>query len=361
MSEAPGAAPAWSRFRALKHFPSLDGLRAVAILVVIWHHSPGHDSPIPLVRHGFLGVDLFFVLSGFLIVTLLLRERDKYGFISLKEFFLRRLFRIFPLYFAIIGLLALRYGIFQPDKPEAAGFFADLPYYLTYTSNFIAPDGPLELAWSLAAEEQFYLVWSAVEALAATAAPFICIVGIAINQLFVWGALFPDASLHTLPMGHITFTPILLGVGLAHVMHRPRLYEPLYKVLGHPWIPPVLLVISLGLATPVEDLRPVRPFIQLSMAMLLASCIMNPTHWLTPMFEQKWFIRVGVVSYGLYLLHPYTYGVAQKLQLLVQPYQDGLGSVAGFFVMAVLSTFAAELSYRFFETPFLRIKDRFKR
>jgi len=77
-----------------KRFGSLDGLRCIAILSVIWHHS--NDTSIPFLRRGFLGVDLFFVLSGFLIVSLLLREADHKGRISLTSFYARRTLRTFP-------------------------------------------------------------------------------------------------------------------------------------------------------------------------------------------------------------------------------------------------------------------------
>jgi peptidoglycan/LPS O-acetylase OafA/YrhL len=98
---------AFARFRKTGYFPSLDGLRCLAIVPVVWHHS----TPYPyagLLGRGPLGVDLFFAISGFLITTLLLRERDQAAGVSVRRFYVRRAARIFPLYYAVLGLTALR-------------------------------------------------------------------------------------------------------------------------------------------------------------------------------------------------------------------------------------------------------------
>jgi peptidoglycan/LPS O-acetylase OafA/YrhL len=92
--------PSYERFREIKIFNSLDGLRCLSIVAVVWHHVAGHWlSGVHLMSVGYLGVDFFFVISGFLITTLLLREKEKYGRISLKNFYMRRSLRIFPLYY----------------------------------------------------------------------------------------------------------------------------------------------------------------------------------------------------------------------------------------------------------------------
>src|SRR2546421_12834986 len=91
-------------YLAAKYFPSLDGLRAISILAVIWYHVPELR---PIWATGFLGVHLFFVISGFLITTLLLREKAATGSISLKKFYIRRTLRIFPAYYLTLGLFLL--------------------------------------------------------------------------------------------------------------------------------------------------------------------------------------------------------------------------------------------------------------
>jgi peptidoglycan/LPS O-acetylase OafA/YrhL len=102
----PAAERDFLAYRRRPEFLSLDGLRCLSILAVVWHHSLTAPASGRLLNLGFLGVDLFFVISGFLIVTLLLRERFLSGTISLEKFYLRRTLRIFPLYYGLILSMA---------------------------------------------------------------------------------------------------------------------------------------------------------------------------------------------------------------------------------------------------------------
>ena len=145
------------------HFGSLDGLRCASVLAVVWHHTATGVAWFPASDRGFLGVDMFFVISGFLIVTLLLRERDRTGGISLPRFYGRRTLRIFPIYYGVLAALTFVFLFVRPDGSQAGPFFDYLPFYLTYTSNWAADTGIMFIAWSLAAEEQFYVVWPPLE------------------------------------------------------------------------------------------------------------------------------------------------------------------------------------------------------
>ena len=113
-------------------FGGLDGLRFFSILAVVWHHSPNRLGSLRIEELGFLGVDLFFVISRFLIVTLLLRERDLKGEISLKKFYIRRSLRIFPLYYGFLFVLSILYLFFNKDSKNTARFSHELPVYLVY-------------------------------------------------------------------------------------------------------------------------------------------------------------------------------------------------------------------------------------
>src|SRR5260221_295593 len=99
--------PKHAGYLAIRTFGSLDGLRALSILAVVWHHTQEGFHFLPIAYRGFLGVDLFFMISGFLIVTLLLRERRRTGTISVKKFYIRRFLRIFPPYYAVLTLVAI--------------------------------------------------------------------------------------------------------------------------------------------------------------------------------------------------------------------------------------------------------------
>jgi peptidoglycan/LPS O-acetylase OafA/YrhL len=137
-----------------KHLPALDGIRAFAVFVVILYHS-GVVQNVP----GDLGVTAFFVLSGFLITWLLLREYDKSGTISLKEFYIGRTLRIFPAYYAFIILSLAADALlhhYWSSGLIASAFLYVVNYYNAFQGH---PTTSVAHAWSLAVEEQFYLLW----------------------------------------------------------------------------------------------------------------------------------------------------------------------------------------------------------
>jgi peptidoglycan/LPS O-acetylase OafA/YrhL len=144
---------------ATKRLPSLDGLRAVSIGFVIVAHLASSGSA-PLLRLlwrfdlGNLGVRVFFVISGFLITSILLHDEDRRGSIDLKNFYLRRLLRIGPAYFFFLAVVALA-GAVDLVQVRAMDFVPAV----TYTSNYFFPSFVLGHTWSLSVEEQFYLLW----------------------------------------------------------------------------------------------------------------------------------------------------------------------------------------------------------
>jgi peptidoglycan/LPS O-acetylase OafA/YrhL len=166
-------APGFSRFHEVRMFGSLDGLRALSILGVMWFHSwwgtPYYYSTLvrlPVLRFGEWGVNIFFVISGFLITTLLFRERQQFGQISIRNFYIRRSLRIWPLYYATIAIYVVIMLFFDKRPGRATTFFHYLPGFLTYTYTWCItpkwPTGPFNLAWTLATEEQFYVFWPPV-------------------------------------------------------------------------------------------------------------------------------------------------------------------------------------------------------
>jgi peptidoglycan/LPS O-acetylase OafA/YrhL len=152
MPEARAAA-AHERLRTTKHFRTLDGIRPIAILLVIASHMP---EPWWQGLNGYAGVTLFFGLSGFLITTLCLREERQAGRVSIRAFAVRRAFRIFPLYYVVLAAYAVLIGIGVLDG--AALWHANLPKFLTYM-NELAAEGHYRHTRSLGVEEKFYLLW----------------------------------------------------------------------------------------------------------------------------------------------------------------------------------------------------------
>src|SRR4051812_37823956 len=153
--------PPHASYLGQRRFASLNGLRCLAISEVIWHHSSGSRSGI--MARG-IGVDLSFVISGFLITTLHIREFSKTGRIDVRRFYLRRTLRIFPLYFAVLGLYLLLVLTTRRGTPEGIAFLHHLPAFATYTSDWFVSltdsENIFYFAWSLATQEQFYLLWA---------------------------------------------------------------------------------------------------------------------------------------------------------------------------------------------------------
>jgi peptidoglycan/LPS O-acetylase OafA/YrhL len=224
-----GSGAAYSAFRGTRFFGSLDGLRAISIMGVVWVHatlaSPyyGRFSAIPIIGSGAFGVDIFFAMSGFLITTLLLRERDKLGKISLREFYLRRTLRIWPLYYATLAFYAAMALIFYRHSPRGPEFFHYFPGYLTFTYTWFAfrsAGRPIfNFAWSLSVEEQFYTLWAPVLRFLDNLFPLLIMVGLIALRISasygLLGKVLPPDSLFLRIAANISVS-ICLGVLLAH-------------------------------------------------------------------------------------------------------------------------------------------------
>jgi peptidoglycan/LPS O-acetylase OafA/YrhL len=144
--------PLNSEFK-LGYRPALDGLRGISILMVMEHHAPLHLKRLWLLPGGYLGVDIFFVLSGFLITTLLVQKWNQFNAISLKNFYLRRALRLLPALFLLIILTGIYAYLLAPPDRKQATYLSILPA-LFYTTNWIIafnPDyqlSPLGITWS---------------------------------------------------------------------------------------------------------------------------------------------------------------------------------------------------------------------
>ncbi|MBC8072987.1 MAG: acyltransferase [Deltaproteobacteria bacterium] len=360
-------APTHDAYLARRTFNSLDGLRCMSIAAVVWHHS---DAPAlvhqvwPAARFGFLGVDLFFAISGFLIVTLLLRERDRKGEISLRNFYVRRSLRILPVYYGLLAGLALLFLVLRRGTPASEEFATDLPLLVLYLTNWVPAHGWLEITWSLAAEEQFYLVWPPVEKWLRRHAMTVLLVIIVIGQIIQLGLVdsLLGAALGWAPneprmLRETTFTPICFGVLLAHLLHRAPGYARIARVLGPRWVAPALLVVLILYANllPAEIRGVWRLAVHVLMILLLAACVLRDDHGLARLLEWRPLARIGALSYGIYLFHQICIAIAQKGLAKVGLAHPLLVLVTAF----VLVWLAAELSYRHFESRFLRLKERF--
>lgn len=353
-SPAPQLATAHRDFLNRSYFPLLDGLRCLSIVAVVAFHAR-------VFLPGYEGVSLFFVISGFLITTNLLREQSATGGISLKRFYLRRTFRIFPLYYAILALYVVLFVVLDQQLPvdpqSAAEFWHNLPYFLTYTSNWFVPNNSERIvfffAWSLATEEQFYLLWPwVVKASAGQRAAIVTMLGLLVIH---YGAAFAAASGALAPTWLVTrvlisVSPaICLGAIAAFLVHRPATFRWIQLLMGWRWSAAAALAATLGalMVNAMPDW-----ILYAAMTWLVVACALRPGHQPLGQLLANRFVRhVGIVSYGIYLMHMLCSNLARRLLHLHE------GPLV--FVLALaLSIAAASLSYRFFETPFLRLKDR---
>jgi peptidoglycan/LPS O-acetylase OafA/YrhL len=353
-----------SSYLGTRTFGSLDGVRGLCILAVVWHHATP-AVPGAFFERGFLGVDMFFVLSGFLIVTLLLRERDRMGTINLKKFYARRMLRIFPIYYLLLFGLLLLYLVTKPASVTAREFYRALPFLLTYTSNWVQIQANnVGIMWSLATEEQFYVCWPMIEKfLRPLGIAVVLAVVLFVNQLINFGALDGVFSaIYGKQPGLLildtTFTPIALGVLLAHVLNTRRTFMASYRLLGHGASSLIFgaVLVALIVFAPADISGLPRLLIQLVMTLVLGALVVREDHWARPVLIFPPLAYVGMISYGMYIYH----------LVVIHPVRIGFERLGGnlasfsFFVAALIAcTAVAGLSYRFIEQPLLKLKARF--
>lgn len=341
---------AHSDYLSTRRFSNLDGLRAVSILLVFTAH-PASEYFWPQL-HGATGVTYFFVLSGFLITTLLLREEARTKLVNLRAFYIRRLFRIYPMFFATFALycvVILVLGI-HPERREA--FIENIPYYILffpehsvfYNDNDFSI--PFNGSWSIGIEEKFYLVWP--------------IIGFVLLQrhgrkarvplLVVAGFLLLGLSLVGGTAGFLTpYQHIIYGSIIALVLNEEQGYARL-SLLGRL---PVLLTIA-GIVVLLQfgtDLilpgRPLYGVFGLLVAALIAGLVTTARQSITGLASYP-MVYLGTISYVLYLTHNFFINAAE----IVVPQSSGFpGSLLSTTVAFVLSVVAAGLIHRYFEEP----------
>jgi peptidoglycan/LPS O-acetylase OafA/YrhL len=347
---------AYNDFLSARFFAGLDGLRCLSIVAVVAYHvAASHGG---LIGRGYLGVALFFAISGFLITTLLLRERDKVGQISLRGFFARRALRIFPLYYTVLGLYTAVVFLAEKDAVVRGDFFSNLPAFLSYTSNWFVPQHPdkrviFYFAWSLATEEQFYLLWPLVIRLSKRAwVPVLFMCGLLAASLgtpaLVSAGLVEGSQLGVRMLTSISAS-ICMGCLAAYGVHSPRGFARVYPVLGQAWSVPVLAVVLLGVVA--WHGAPAWLTSLAMVALVVATCIRSKQPLSAPM-SHPWVRYIGTVSYGIYLLHMLVLNFVRRAV-------PGQGAAVQFVLTLALSVLVAGLSHRYFESWFLKLKGRF--
>lgn len=331
-------------FRAARFFPALQQIRTVSVLWVIASHM---QDPFGASLNGPLGVVAFFAVSGFLITTLLLREESRDGSVSLRGFYIRRSFRILPLYFLVLAAFTvLIMGLHLGGEVDV--FVGNLPYYLTYQNDFAAA-APLGHSWSLAIEEKFYLLWPLL-GFGAVAA-FRRQRGALLSVLLV-AAVAAQPVVSYLSV----YVPILAGCLVAVVMHDPRGFAVAQR-LAHPAVVVALLAgaAAAGWWWEFEDFRTHTPFALLFAAALPGLVLAGG--WFRRAVEVPLLVWAGARTYAVYLIHPL---VKSAVDEVIPAGQAAFAlQCLRFALVAVISFGAAEVLLRWFEAPMIRFGRRF--
>lgn len=369
LADQKRAQPVGLEMQIPKYIPQFDGLRGIAILAVLFSHLTYMTSVgfAHLFQYGRTGVDLFFVLSGFLITGILLDSKNADGYF--KNFYARRALRIWPVYygmlflfFMLLPLLFPRFSL-QTDRDT-------WPYYATYLQNLFYNFNhsvPLAPTWSLAVEEQYYMFWAPVVFLCGRKSLRSILLGmIAFSFCFRVISSYRGAPLEFVHNFTLCRLEPLAAGGLAALWLRSP------KCTPAKWARVGMIAFALGLAGVALALTdsgingPVYsyPFLAAAFAGLMAlSLTASPTTtFVGRTLTQPWLVYTGRISYGIYLIHvPIFMGVdlaARKIWRESQFFHvTQLLAVSAAFAATYI---AASISWFCFEQPILRLKKYFR-
>ena len=365
------------------YHPELDVLRFWAFAQVLWfhlaeryikghgmlsHHSLVSNAIEASVKVGALGVDLFFCLSSFLITVLLLREYDVAGTLNVKQFWIRRILRIWPLYFFFLALTIFVLPLF--------GGFGDFNHfyaaaYALLCGNWAcvfygAPLSPAAPLWSVSVEEQFYLLWPLLICLLSprrlVPLAFLGLLLASVTRV----VLVATGAIHTehpvIWMNTLTqIDPIAIGA-LCAVLARRKAWEPSGLTrLGLAAFGLIVPMVILAVCGPDNCFGGRACILFYPVVAICCACQLGAVYLHKSVPMPRFLVYLGRISYGLYVFHTLAIALANRV-----PSFGGAGGMAKlmnavvlFGVAPALTVIMAALSYRFLEQPFLRLKEKF--
>jgi peptidoglycan/LPS O-acetylase OafA/YrhL len=340
-----------------KQIPQLDAIRGLAIALVILHNQSSVFPSLHLERlfaNGWMGVDLFFVLSGFLITGILIDTRQSEGYF--KNFYARRFLRIWPLYYSLIAFMFVIVPLLGPSEARTV-FEKSSPWwaYPLFLQNFLVPNptnaaGPLAVTWSLAIEEQFYLVWPWVVRYCSLAQ----VRRVAIFVICVSPALRLYLSFHGVNLYANVFCRLdgLMAGALLALVVRSDTFLP-SRFVRRAWMV-LAFAVPLAFATEAVNARwIVFSLSAVASASFVYLALFSPQAWLQSALTNRFMVYTGTISYGLYLLHKIPFDMAKTFHADRHPLLALPILLAACYVMAALS-------WTLLEKPFLRLKRYFE-
>lgn len=356
--------------RGIQYIPAIDGLRAIAVMAVIFYHL-GFDW----IPGGFLGVDLFFVISGYVITRLLLDSIERSGGLDLRAFYFARLRRLLPALIFMLVTTVIAVGIWAPDTIKR--FLIDTPFALTGSMNWwlvgrhldyfeaIGRPSLLQHTWSLAVEAQFYLIWPLILLLILKffGKKRISIVALAIAAISGITLMLVSFSLdasNAATVSHVYFGTdthsigLFLGAALA-VSWIPQNFKTEVSKKAQDFIDGIGVFGFIGILATfllIDESNPALYKIAFPLAGIFAAAIItsivHPASRFAPLLQNRVLLWIGERSYAIYLWHWVIFQVTR-------PEVDLAGASWAMYSLRILIVFAlADISLRFVELPVRR-------
>lgn len=349
--------------------PNLTPLRFFLALMVIVFHVPqffknrglAYFDGLPIFHKGTEAVYVFFVLSGFLIIRLLFIEKEVKGGISIKNFYMRRVLRIFPLYYLVLILGVLYYHLVLP----MVGFEFDNDYSLTNALFFFVfflpnvagylyhPGGALEILWSIGIEEQFYIVVAPVLFFIKKKhiIPFLVIFTVGYSLFYAY------SGFEFLSQFKLLYFYFSMGGLLAVLHYKYHIADRLSKTLK--WIIIILFLIyfNIDVSLPVFWIHTINMLLFGGTILALSA---------KPPFEitNKYIHYLGTISYGIYMYHALAMQCIGLLFLIINKYYALnnvlIVAVVSNLLVIIVTVIMAHISYKYFEAPILKLKRNYK-
>ncbi|EVB69554.1 acyltransferase, partial [Staphylococcus aureus M0604] len=353
----------FTKYKKMRYMPGLDGLRAIAVLGIIIYHLNKQ-----WLTGGFLGVDTFFVISGYLITSLLLKEYDDTGIIKLKSFWIRRLKRLLPAVIVLLMVVGTATLLLKSDniirvKHDiiAAIFYVSNWWYIAKDVNYFEQFSfmPLKHLWSLAIEEQFYIFFPVI----------LVTLLLTIKKRYKIGFIFWGVSIISLGLMMFIYSingdhsrvyfgtdtrlqTLLLGVILAFLWppfklknDPPKVVKYVIDSIGS--LSFIVLILLFFIINDETNWIYDGGFYLISiLTLFIIASVVHPSTWIAKIFSNPVLVFIGKRSYSLYLWH------FAVISFVHSYYVDGQIPVYVYFIDISLTIIFAELSYRFIETPF---------